>query len=99
VAAGSGDGFENTEGRSAPPSLCTTTAQRLDAGGLADAAAALGVSLPSQPMFLVPLQTSDSYVGTLALADPNGESPDDRLMESFASRAAAAYLHAVRSGR
>jgi len=50
-------------------------------------------------MFLVPLQTSDSYVGTLALADPNGESPDDRLMESFASRAAAAYLHAVHSQR
>jgi hypothetical protein len=99
VAAGSGDGFETTEGRSAPPSLSATAAQRLDPGRLAEAAAALGASLPSQPMFLVPLQTSNRHVGTLALADPNGESPDDRLMESFASRAAAAYLHAVRSGR
>ena len=32
----------------------------------------------------------------LALADPDGETPDDHLMESYASRAAAAYLHAVR---
>jgi GAF domain-containing protein len=99
VAAGQGDGFENTEGRSAPASLTVTAARRLEPARLADAAAMLGIRLPAQPMLLVPLQTSDTYVGTLALADPNGESPDDRLMESFASRAAAAYLHAIQSQR
>jgi len=99
MAAGSGDGFEGAEGRSAPAILAATAAQRLDTARLAEAAAALGTPLPSLPMFLVPLQTSDTYVGTLVLADPNGESPDDRLMESFASRAAAAYLHAVQSRR
>jgi hypothetical protein len=99
VAAGSGDGFDGIEGRPAPPSLAATTAQRLDAARFAEAGKALGTRFPSQPAFLVPLQTSDTYVGTLALADPNGESPDDRLMESFASRAAVAYLHAARSRR
>src|SRR5262245_42470507 len=54
VAAGSGDGFETTEGRSAPSSLSATAAQRLDAGRLKDAAAALGAALPSHPVFLVP---------------------------------------------
>jgi len=34
-------------------------------------------------------------VGSLALFDPDGETPDDRLMEAYASRAAAAYLHAA----
>ena len=35
-------------------------------------------------------------MGTLVLLDPDGETADDRLMEAYASRAAAAYLHAVR---
>jgi GAF domain len=96
VAAGAGDGFQGIEGRKAPASLAATTLRRLEPARLAEAAAALGTSLPAQALFLVPLHTSDSYVGTLALLDPNGESPDDRLMESFASRAAAAYLHAGR---
>jgi GAF domain len=96
VAAGAGDGFLGMEGRTAPASLAANSAHRLDPTRMAEAAAALGTQLPREPAFLVPLHTSDSHVGTLALLDPNGESPDDRLMESFASRAAAAYLHAAR---
>jgi hypothetical protein len=96
VAAGSGDAFQGLEGRPSPASLAGNTALRLDPAAMAEAAAALGIPLPSDPVFLVPLNTSDAHVGTLALLDPNGESPDDRLMESFASRAAAAYLHATR---
>ena len=49
-----------------------------------------------QELYLVPLATAEAHVGTLALLDPDGEAADDRLMESFASRAAAAYLHAAR---
>jgi hypothetical protein len=44
----------------------------------------------------VPLKTAEGQVGTLALLDPDGETPDDRLMESYGSRTAAAYQHAVR---
>jgi len=40
------------------------------------------------------LATPESWVGCLALLDPNGESPEDRLLEAYASRAAAAYSHA-----
>jgi hypothetical protein len=54
------------------------------------------LTLPPQELYLVPLSTEQSHVGTLALIDPDGESPDDRLMEAFASRAAAAYLFAAR---
>ena len=57
------------------------------------------VGLETQPLFLVPLATPDVHVGTLVLADPDGESADDRLMESYASRAAAAWVHAARQGR
>src|SRR5262245_1643972 len=88
VAAGAGDGFQGTEGRTAPPSLVSSVAQRLESARVPEVGAALGTVLPAEPMFLVPLSTSDTHVGNLALLDPNGESPDDRLMESFASRAA-----------
>jgi hypothetical protein len=97
VAAGAGDGFQGTEGRRVPASLAATAVHRLEPAGLAEVAAAMGTTLPAEALFLVPLHTSDTYVGTLALLDPNGESPDDRLMESFGTRAAVAYLHAGRA--
>ena len=55
-----------------------------------------GVETPAEEMYLVPLATPQHAVGTIALFDADGESADDRLMESYATRAAAAYLHAVR---
>ncbi len=96
VGAVLGDDFQGLEGRPAPPDLAATAACRLEPGHMKTVGAAMRLELPADQMFLVPLTTSDTYVGTLALVDPNRESPDDRLMESFASRAAAAYLHAVR---
>ena len=59
-------------------------------------ARSLGLDLPPQQLYLVPLASEQTHVGTLALIDPDGETPDDRLMEAYASRAAAAYLHAAR---
>jgi hypothetical protein len=56
----------------------------------------LGIALPPHWMYLVPLAAGERRIGNLALLDPDGESPDDRLMEAYASRAAAAYLHALR---
>jgi hypothetical protein len=71
------------------------TARRLGAARMLEVAEALGVVLPAQQSLLVPLVTVDAYVGCLVLLDPGGESPDDRLMEAFASRAAVAWRHAA----
>ena len=51
--------------------------------------------LPAQQVFLVPLATADGWLGCLVLLDPNGESPEDRLLEAYASRSAAAWRHAA----
>ncbi|HYU43841.1 MAG TPA: GAF domain-containing protein, partial [Vicinamibacteria bacterium] len=82
--------------RPVPPALLTRTARRLDAEQSASVAPSVG--LDRQPLFLVPLATPDVHVGTLVLADPDGESDDDRLMEAYASRAAAAWVFALRHG-
>lgn len=95
VAATTGEGFGAAVGRDAPAELVPTTARRLSAERMLEVAEALGVVLPAQPTLLVPLVTVDAYTGCLVLLDPNGESPDDRLMEAFASRAAVAWRHAA----
>jgi hypothetical protein len=96
VAAAQGDGFVGTEGRLAPGDLGANVARRLKGSRLLEVAEALGTNLPTQELYLVPLSTPYAHVGTLALLDPSGESADDQLLESYASRAAAAYLHAAR---
>ena len=89
---------EATEAQgSVAPALLTRQARRLDLAGAESHSRSVG--LAPQPLFLVPLATPDVHVGTLVLADPDGESPDDRLMESYASRAAAAWVHAARLNR
>jgi GAF domain-containing protein len=95
VAAASGEGLAGTVGRPAPPDLAATAARRLPAARMIEVGESLGVVVPAHPMFLVPLSTVDGFVGTLALVDPDGETPDDRLMEAYGSRAAAAYRHAA----
>jgi hypothetical protein len=57
----------------------------------------LGVDVPAQEVYLVPVSTAEIHVGTLVLLDPEAEAPDDRLMEAYASRAATAYRHAALS--
>jgi GAF domain-containing protein len=96
VAAAEG-AFAGIEGRAAPLEALAASSMRLDAAQAASIAESLGVTLPRQPLFLVPLATAHADLGCLALLDPDGETPDDRLMEAFASRAAAAYWHAVRT--
>jgi hypothetical protein len=94
VAAASGDVLAGAVGRAAPPDLASTTARRLPAARMLDVAESLGVELPAEQTYLVPLATPEAYVGCLALLDPNGESPDDRLLEAYASRTALAFRHA-----
>jgi hypothetical protein len=94
VAARSESASETS--RPVDPGLLTRRARRLDA--VESSGVAPSVGFDSQPLFLVPLATPDVHVGTLVLADPDGESPDDRLMEAYASRAAAAWVYAVGHG-
>jgi putative methionine-R-sulfoxide reductase with GAF domain len=95
VAATLGESLAGALGRPAPADLASTTTRRLPATRMLDVAEALGMELPAEQVYLVPLATPDGWVGCLALLDPNGESPEDRLLEAYASRAAAAWRHAA----
>jgi hypothetical protein len=94
VAAASGEAFAGALRRPAPSDLASTVARRLPASRMLDVAESLGVELPAEQVFLVPLATDEGWLGCLVLLDPNGESPEDRLLEAYASRAAAAFTHA-----
>ncbi len=95
VAASSGEALAEAVGRDAPVDLASAGARRLSPTRMLDVAESLGMELPAEQVFLVPLATPDGWVGCLALLDPNGESPGDRLLEAYASRAAAAWRHAA----
>jgi len=95
VAASSGEALAGAVGREAPVDLASAGARRLSPARMLDVAESLGMELPAEQVFLVPLSTPDGWVGCLALLDPNGESPEDRLLEAYASRAAAAWRHAA----
>jgi hypothetical protein len=95
VAASSGEALAGAAGRQAPADLASAGARRLSPTRMLDVAESLGMDLPAEQVFLVPLATSEGWVGCLALLDPNGESPEDRLLEAYASRAAVAWRHAA----
>lgn len=95
VVAASGDLFEATPGRIAPAALGAGAFGRLDPVALAGTEAALGFRLSAGTLLRVPLTTPERGVGALALLSIH-EGPYDRLLESYATRAAAAYAHAVR---
>jgi hypothetical protein len=99
VVVAEGDAFAGSEGRPAPGDLVARAPSRPAPEACAAARRALGVLPSREPLYIVPLASDDAYLGTLVLHDVDGETPDDRLMEAFASRAAAAYLHAVQSHR
>jgi hypothetical protein len=100
VAATAGEAFAQAMGRPAPPDLAATALRRLSPERMLEVAETRRTELPAEQTYLVPLATADAYVGCLALLDPDGESPDDRLMEAYGARAAAAWLHvAGRQGR
>jgi hypothetical protein len=92
VAAAS-DGLGVRPGAVVPAALVSPKTTRLSA---AQAARLPGLRLPKHGVFVVPLTTPEAQIGALALVDGDGASPDDRLMEAYAARAAAAYVHATR---
>jgi putative methionine-R-sulfoxide reductase with GAF domain len=95
VAATSGDAFAGAQGRPAPSDLASVAVRRLSAARMLDVAESLGVPMPAQQVFLVPLATADGWLGCLVLLDPVGESPEDRLLQAYASRSATAWRHAA----
>jgi hypothetical protein len=95
VAATAGEAFAPAQGRPAPADLAATTSRRLSAARMLEVADALEVVLPAGQTQLVPLATADAYVGCLALLEPPDETPDERLIESYALRAAVAWRHAA----
>ncbi len=99
VSAASGHGLAAAVGRPAPAELLSTGARRLAVEQVPPVAEALGVALSAEQVFVVPLATAEGSVGCLVLLDPNGESPEDRLLDSYASRVAAAWRHASLGSR
>ena len=76
--------------------LAARDSRRMAAKDTAGIGTALGVKLRGQRLHLIPLTSDDSHVATLALIEPARPGSDDTLMQAYASRAAAAYAHAVR---
>jgi hypothetical protein len=100
VSAASGQGLAAAVGRAAPAQLLSTGARRLSADEVPGVVEPLDIPLPADQLFVVPLATPDGTGGCFVLLDPNGESPEDRLLDSYASRVAAAWRHAsLRTGR
>ena len=95
AACAGAEEFESLIGRPAPLALGAARLDRLSAAQVGALAAEHGLALPVQPLLLVPLVAGESYLGCLVLFDVDGESPDDRLMEAYASRVATAYRHAL----
>jgi len=95
VAAASGP-FAPVLGKKAPADLAARDSRRMAARDTAGIGTALGVKLRGHRLHLIPLTSDDSHVATLALLEPAGAGSDDTLMQAYASRAAAAYAHAVR---
>lgn len=95
VAAASGP-FASVLGKKAPADLAARDNRHVSAKETASLGTALGLKLRGQRLHLVPLASDKSHVATLALLEPAGANADDTLMQAYASRAAAAYAHAVR---
>ncbi len=91
---------ELAQGQQASAGLGVGLPVELARGGLQrlDPATAAALGLPAVALLLVPLpapEPAQPPLGALALFDVDGESADDRLMESYASRVAAAWRHAL----
>jgi GAF domain-containing protein len=97
IAAVVGESLEAVRDRPAPPELTATGQTRLDRAAAGALGRALGVPLPPCEIEIFPLATEDAPLGVLALLAQGGDGPRDTLMEAYASRAATAYRHAVRS--
>ncbi|HET7294553.1 MAG TPA: GAF domain-containing protein [Vicinamibacteria bacterium] len=97
IGASRGEGLDGLRGQPAPPGLNPRETSRLRREECDAMAEQLGAPLPSRYLYMVPVANPSGRLGTLVLLDPDDETPDDRLMESYASRAATALLAARRA--
>jgi len=97
VAAAQGEAFEAAQGRIAPEVFFVSAPLRLEPRLSLEAGRVLGITRPEESLYLVPLGAGTSQLGSLVLQDPNGETPDDQLLDAYTSRAAAAYVHSLRT--
>jgi hypothetical protein len=95
IVAASGEAFSEAEGRQLPAELAIGTTSRLRPEVLADIAPSLSSAPPTTEVYAIPVATDETQLGTLLLLDPDGDTPDDHLMDSYASRAAAALQHVL----
>ena len=85
-------GGELLRGAKVPPEIVVRESARRDGAEMARLA---GGAWLTTSLYLVPLASADAHLGNLVLFDSNGPTPDDLLMEAYASRAAAALRHAT----
>lgn len=85
-------------GSTAARALAARASRRVPADQVKGACRGGSFTLPDVPLYLVPVSTPEVYLGTLVLQDASGETPDDRVMDAYASRAAVAWFHALRPG-
>jgi hypothetical protein len=90
VAAAAGDGLAQAVGTTLSTTLRTAPVNRV----LAAEVSGLGLGLPAIDLLVVPLATTETFVGLLLLGDPDGDTPADRLLDAYASRTAQAYVYA-----
>jgi hypothetical protein len=96
VVAASGT-FEPARGKAAPAEILAPTVTRLDPPAAGRLGRALGLKDLAHGLYLVPLTDGGTHLATLALLDPDGPGPDDRLVEAYGSRAASAWRHALQA--
>ncbi len=97
VAAAQGEAFDAAQGLVAPEILFVRVPLRLEVGLSVEAGRVLGLTLPEESLYLVPLGGPNGPLGSLVLHDPNGETPDDLLLDAYTTRAAAALMHSLRN--
>jgi hypothetical protein len=95
VAACSAPEHARAVGRAAPAELWTTELRRFDAVASADLGTALDIEAEAGEWLALPLRADERVPAVLVLLDTDGESPAERLLEAYASRAGEAYAHAL----
>jgi len=95
IVAVSGLPTTELEGRPAPVELHADAPFRIEGEALGPIAAKLALPDSATSLYLVPMVTAGAQIGTLVIVDPNGETPDDRMLEAYSSRAGIAYQFAL----
>ncbi len=79
----------------APDALWVLEPQRFGADLTRGLAEQLGLALPPGELVSVPLRADERMPAALVLFDVDGESPAERLVHAYASRAGEAFAHAL----